>query len=124
MPLPVLPPLLTVSPALPLGPCSRTCSLPFPISLTGLENDTSKACALFDAAQLDLMEWVEDVSLWELRGYGSPSNFKIASVLMADLHTTLKVRGVATCGWVCFRSHHPLWSVQHSQCKSIALSTV
>lgn len=72
---------------------------PFPvIPLTGLENDTSKACALFDAAQLDLMEWVEDVSLWELRGYGSPSNFKIASVLMADLHTTLKVRGVATCG--------------------------
>lgn len=57
----------------------------------GLENDTSKACSLFDAAQLDLMEWVEDVNLWELRGYGSATNFKIASVLMADLHATLKV---------------------------------
>jgi len=39
------------------------------------------------------MEWVEDVRLWEVQGYGDALNYQIAAPLLADMIRSLTVRG-------------------------------
>jgi hypothetical protein len=51
------------------------------------------ACSLFDEQDAALMEWVEDVRLWEVQGYGDALNYQIAAPLLADMIRSLTVRG-------------------------------
>jgi len=37
------------------------------------------------------MEWLEDVRLWEVQGYGASLNYEIAGPLLADLLRSLTV---------------------------------
>ncbi len=51
-----------------------------------------RACRLFTAADVSLLEWVDDVSLSESQGWGSEVNYRIAAPLLQDLRATLLVR--------------------------------
>ncbi|KAG1667564.1 hypothetical protein FOA52_014644 [Chlamydomonas sp. UWO 241] len=55
----------------------------------GLEDDTSRACSLFDARAVEVMEWVDDVRLLEAHGPAHDINYAIAAPLLADLGDTL-----------------------------------
>lgn len=59
--------------------------------IPGIHNDTSKACSLFAPTEVALLEWMDDVGLYEQHGYGAPINYEIATPLLADLVKTLKV---------------------------------
>jgi hypothetical protein len=58
----------------------------------GLFGVTDRACSLFSAQELALLEWLDDVELLESHSWGSAVNYKIAAPLLADLRATLGVR--------------------------------
>ena len=61
----------------------------------GLQGTCQGACQLFDEADLKLLEWVEDVRVWEAQGPGAAVNYRMAGPLLGDMLASLQVRPVA-----------------------------
>ncbi|GFH24815.1 uncharacterized protein HaLaN_22676, partial [Haematococcus lacustris] len=56
----------------------------------GLEDDTSRACALFQPEQVELLEWLDDVDLLESHSWGARINYAIAGPLLAHMRSALQ----------------------------------
>ncbi len=68
--------------------------------VSGLLGRTDGACSVFSPKEARLLEWLEDVRLWEVQGYGAAINYEIAAPLMADIVRSLKV-GATTSMFSC-----------------------
>lgn len=53
-------------------------------------NVNTGACALFSPEEAALLEWMDDVRLYETQGYGATINYQIAAPLLADIAKSLK----------------------------------
>lgn len=62
----------------------------------GLLGDLSGACGAFEEPEANLMEWLEDVRLYETQGPGADINSRIAGVLLADLGASLRAAANAS----------------------------
>ncbi|KIZ04268.1 hypothetical protein MNEG_3694 [Monoraphidium neglectum] len=56
----------------------------------GLLGALGGACSAFERPEAELLEWMEDVRLYETQGPGADINSRIAGVLLADLGASLR----------------------------------
>ncbi|WIA34254.1 hypothetical protein OEZ86_012605 [Tetradesmus obliquus] len=58
-------------------------------SSSSTSSSSSNACGLFSEADAVLLEWLEDVRLYETQGYGAEVNYGIAAPLLSDIASAL-----------------------------------